>query len=402
MIEATHYRKIEPKESDLAGSLHNNGRSQHSNDEDRVRHGEVHHHDRNERSDDSEDSLAPTETECYSPCHYVAEISFQRRWAVSLFSMTTVLLFADQNLMSPNLTSIARDFGFDDNQRDQKLGGDIALAFFVLGAPASFVVGAMGDTYNRSRLFAWTVGIGEGACLATYFAQTYPQLYACRAITGFALGGALPLIYSILGDLYAAEDRHLVNAIVGIGTGAGISVGQGVAGFLGPTFGWRLPFLVISVPALVCAVLVWLTVEDPVRGAMEEAVRNNNSGSNATRTISSSAPTIPRPIEMIPLHQSSSRSNRCVDVDALTAPPLVEEKRNDGTTGLSVYCDTFATLLSTPTVVLSLLQGAPGCVPWGICVSLQSCRKEISFATPGPFTHIYSCPTQPAAEFVSE
>jgi len=28
----------------------------------------------------------------------------ERRWALALFSVTTLLLFADQNLMSPNLT----------------------------------------------------------------------------------------------------------------------------------------------------------------------------------------------------------------------------------------------------------------------------------------------------------
>jgi hypothetical protein len=31
-----------------------------------------------------------------------------------------------------------------------------------------------------------------------------------------------------------------------------------------------------------------------------------------------------------------------------------------------VHWNAFRSLLSTPTVVLSLLQGAPGCVPWGI------------------------------------
>jgi len=30
------------------------------------------------------------------------------------------------------------------------------------------------------------------------------------------------------------------------------------------------------------------------------------------------------------------------------------------------HWNTFSSLLSTPTVILSLLQGAPGCVPWGI------------------------------------
>jgi hypothetical protein len=57
--------------------------------------------------------------------------SGKRRWAVALFSACTILLFADQNLMSPNLTAIATDFGFSNEERDQKLGGQIALAFFV-------------------------------------------------------------------------------------------------------------------------------------------------------------------------------------------------------------------------------------------------------------------------------
>mmetsp|Transcript_43633 Transcript_43633/g.105803 ORF Transcript_43633/g.105803 Transcript_43633/m.105803 type:complete len:838 (-) Transcript_43633:170-2683(-) len=196
----------------------------------------------------------------------------QRRWAVFLFSLTTVLLFADQNLMSPNLTAIANDFDLDDDERDRMLGGDISLAFFLLGAPASFLVGFLADTHDRSTVFSVTVAIGEFACFGTYFVQTYHQLYICRAITGFSVGGALPVIYSILGDLFAAEDRHVVSAVVSAGLGAGISVGQAVAGYLGPSFGWRLPFLVVSIPAMICAALVYCTVQDPERGAMEQAV----------------------------------------------------------------------------------------------------------------------------------
>ena len=131
----------------------------------------------------------------------------RRQWALALFSMTTVLLFADQNLMSPNLTAIAEYFDLDDEERDRKLGGDISLAFFIVGAPASFLVGLLADTGNRAKIFGWTVFIGEAACFLTYFVQTYTQLYVCRAVTGFSIGGALPVIYSILGDLFGAEGR---------------------------------------------------------------------------------------------------------------------------------------------------------------------------------------------------
>ena len=66
----------------------------------------------------------------------------QRRLATTLYLLTTSLLFADQNLMSPNLSAIADEFGFDNNTRDKKLGGDIAIAFFMVGVPASFIVGS--------------------------------------------------------------------------------------------------------------------------------------------------------------------------------------------------------------------------------------------------------------------
>jgi hypothetical protein len=164
----------------------------------------------------------------------------ERQWALALFSITTVLLFADQNLMSPNLTAMANDFGLDHEERDRKLGGDISLAFFLLGAPASFLVGFLADHSDRAKVFGWVVFIGELACFLTYFVTSYEQLYVCRAVTGFSVGGALPVIYSILGDMFAAEDRHVVSALVSFGVGAGISVGQAVAGYLGPTFGWRL------------------------------------------------------------------------------------------------------------------------------------------------------------------
>lgn len=279
----------------------------------------------------------------------------QRKWAVILLSSCTILLFADQNLMSPNLTAMADYFGFDDDERDRKLGGDIALAFFLLGAPASFVIGFLADFCDRTQLFAATVFAGEGACMATYWTTTYGQLYACRAITGLSVGGALPLIYSILGDMYAAEERHAVSSYVSIGVGAGISFGQGVAGFLGPTFGWRVPFLVISIPALLVAAAVLIIVEDPERGAMEQATLEHRQRQAESSLVD---------VEMAPLEDEDNNGGssdlRPVSDDEIVLPTptrLIDCRK---------HWDTLQSLLSTPTVILSLLQGGPGCVPWGI------------------------------------
>jgi MFS family permease len=312
----------------------------------------------------------------------------ERRVAVILLCLCTILVFADQNLMAPNLTAMARDFHFDDMQRDQKLGGDIALAFFVLGAPASLLIGCWADCTNRARLLAATIACGEGACVATYWVETYAQLYTCRALTGISVGGALPLIYSLLGDLFAAKDRHKASSYVGIGVGVGISLGQGVAGFLGPTFGWRLPFLVIGIPALLCAALFACLVTDPERGGMEDVVLMSRlrtdtvlhsaneyvSSAEETNGVDSKPSHHAKPVQRVSSLEMSPLNNHSVSHDAdeeranqlnLDPGPASEHRKALGL----CWCELLAPcrgLLSTPTVIFALLQGAPGCVPWGI------------------------------------
>jgi len=278
--------------------------------------------------------------------------------------------------MAPNLTEMADEFGFSQDERDRKLGGDISLAFFLLGAPASMVIGCLTDSSDRSVVFAWTVFIGEGACFATYWVQTYRQLYVCRAITGFSIGGAVPLIYSVLGDLFAAKDRHVVSAIVSFGTGAGIAVGQAIAGFLGPVFGWRLPFLVVAVPALVSAAMVLFTVPDPERGAMESSIADDDDdeeGGVALVTIQPQS----HDYDAFPSPQSkddgSIEDSSIEDSRKANGTQIVEdyfdgmcEEHYAGYCGLdlNVHLRTMIKLLSTPTVLLAIVQGAPGCITW--------------------------------------
>lgn len=97
--------------------------------------------------------------------------------------------------------AVARDFGFDDAQRDTKLGGQvrgvcetgqcachraqsfslfhsnshdheypqIPLAFFVVGGVVSMVVGPLADVMNRKHLYIATCLVGTIPCLLTYW-----------------------------------------------------------------------------------------------------------------------------------------------------------------------------------------------------------------------------------------
>ncbi len=309
--------------------------------------------------------------------------NWQRSYTLFLYSITTVLLFADQNLLAPNLSAIAEEFGYDNDERDKKLGGDIALAFFLLGAPASFVVGcgADADSVPRNFLFGLTVLIGEGSCFCTYFTTTYAGLYVTRALTGFSVGGALPLLSSVLGDWFPPQQRSAVMASVGIGCGVGIAIGQGIAGFMGPSYGWRSPFLVVSIPALVVAILLMTTVKDPVRGGSEianimaerreEEARRDNTVNHQDENDMPHNP--PSPLEVVSFESEHATNNYENNVDDIL--PESETNNNDRTNSRCERClvyfkpSTYAShikttkeLLQSKTVLLAILQGAPGCI----------------------------------------
>ena len=74
---------------------------------------------------------------------------------------------------------------------------------------------------------------GEGPCLATYFVRRYWQLVLLRVLTGISVGGAFPLVFSLIGDLFSVKQRANVAAGVQVATGVGFAAGQAIAGFVG-------------------------------------------------------------------------------------------------------------------------------------------------------------------------
>lgn len=52
-----------------------------------------------------------------------ASSHLQRRSTVVIYVIALALLHADYNLLAPNLTQIAQEFGMSEKERDLKLGG---------------------------------------------------------------------------------------------------------------------------------------------------------------------------------------------------------------------------------------------------------------------------------------
>lgn len=213
----------------------------------------------------------------------------EKYYMLLLFFVINIFLFADQNLMAPNLTVIAEEFNWDSDEKDRYLGGYISIGFFSVGGIISMIVGYLADTVNRKWVFVITVAIGELSCAATYFVATgteknfWTGLWLTRAITGFALGGALPIQFSLLGDLFSEDERGKAVAFTGIANALGTSFGQYFANFMEPD--WRSPFLYVSLPTFVLLAVYLLTTEEPPRGGAEKMLQGREKDPDGDHKI---------------------------------------------------------------------------------------------------------------------
>jgi MFS family permease len=231
--------------------------------------------------DDQQEVAAAAQTQKCDPCTRKAMCpmtcvspSCRQHLISTLLLLLSFFLFADQQLVAPNMSQISRDFNLTDEERDLYLGGMVPLCFFAVGTPVTIFMGPIIDRVHRRNLFVGLIFLGETPCMCTWFVTSVTGLLCTRAITGIAMAAAEPLIFSMLSDMYGPKERNVMASVITIGQGAGLLAGQSLAGFLGPLYGWRLPFMLISVPSMAFSIVMLLLVEEPMRGAGEDAVRN--------------------------------------------------------------------------------------------------------------------------------
>ena len=254
--------------------------------------------------------------------------------AFAMLCAGVFVIMMDQNLMAPNLSQIAGDFGFDDTERDVRLGGHISVAFFLLGLPAALVIGVLTDVIQRKRILVWTMILGQGPCVLALFVSNYWELFAIRTLTGIAVGGALPIVYSMVGDLFPANSRSYASMLVGMAMNFGGMFGQGVAGYLGPSFGWRVPFAVVGTFGLAVAAVVQNFAVEPRRGVAD----GGDGGIGASAAAAAAA-----------------ASAKTASLSSHRWSHLLRE-----------WLKKSAAVFRRRTNVLGFLQGIPGCVPWSI------------------------------------
>ncbi|EQA45224.1 transporter, major facilitator family protein [Leptospira broomii serovar Hurstbridge str. 5399] len=245
-------------------------------------------------------------------------------------------LFADQNLIAPNLRNIARSFGITEQKEiDWKMGGEIPIFFFVLGGLVSVNMGYLTQRFSRKALVVGTVLLGEIPCLLSGFAQTYNEFLLLRTLTGFGLGGSFPLLFSILGDYFSDKSRSIASGYLSLAMGLGVGVGQLFGGIIGQADlenGWRMSFIYMAAPSFFFMIVYALFCKEPARGRTEKEF---------------------------------------TEIAGVTGEADVRLTWND-----------LRILFANKTNIGIFLQGIPGCVPWGVFFTFLADYYENDYGIP--------------------
>ncbi|MCD6104331.1 MAG: MFS transporter [Thermosipho sp. (in: Bacteria)] len=197
---------------------------------------------------------------------------YKNRWLILIF-ITILLIFlnADQMVMSPNIGQIEKEFNINDSQI-----GLVASTFTILGAVISLIWGYLSDKYNRKLLLIFSILVGEIPCFMSAFSKSYSQLFFWRTLTGIGVGASFPIVFSLIGDMFSHKERGKVMALVALSITLGNILGMAIGGFLGETLGWRIPFILVSVPNFLFALASIFILKEPKRGSSEEGFINSN------------------------------------------------------------------------------------------------------------------------------
>ncbi|MEZ5557040.1 MAG: MFS transporter [Pseudomonadales bacterium] len=190
-----------------------------------------------------------------------------RAYVLAMLVIVYVFNFLDRQIVTILAEPIKNDLGLNDTQIGLMTGLAFAIFYTVLGIPLA----RLADRANRVSIITAALVIWSGMTALCGAAQNFAQMLAARIGVGVGEAGCSPPAHSLIADYYPPEKRASALSIYALGIPIGSILGMLAGGWIAEFYGWRAAFFVVGIPGIALAILVKLTVREPVRG-MSDAV----------------------------------------------------------------------------------------------------------------------------------
>jgi MFS family permease len=188
-------------------------------------------------------------------------------YALVVLTLVTMFALVDRQILILLAEPIRKHLSLSDLQLGLLQGTGIAI----FAALATYPLGWLADRFDPRLVLMGCVSVWSSAVVGCGLAQNFEQLLLASAVVGAGEAGMVPLVFSLIPNLFDERRRQMANSfyvVAGMTGGAiGLAVcGQiiGAAEMLRPSLpavlsaleGWRLSFFMAALPAPVMLLLL--------------------------------------------------------------------------------------------------------------------------------------------------
>jgi predicted MFS family arabinose efflux permease len=198
-----------------------------------------------------------------------------RHGLLILLTLTYAISYMDRQILPVLQDPIKKELNLSDAQLGLLTGFSFALFYSLFGIP----IGRLADRWIRRNvvvisMFGWSV-----LTAASGAATSFSHLLLARIGVAIGEAGAVPAGASLIADRYPDDRRATALAVfTGIGGPLGVLLGFMCGGLLGPAFGWRLAFVLASIPGIALALILMLAVKEEPRPTTTHAMVSFREG----------------------------------------------------------------------------------------------------------------------------
>jgi len=186
-------------------------------------------------------------------------------YALAMFVLVYVINFIDRQIFSILIEPIRAEIELSDTQLGLLGGIAFALFYTFAGIP----IARWADVGVRKNIVSIAILIWSAMTMFTGTAKSFLTLLIARVGVGVGEAGCSPPIHSLISDYFPEERRATALSIYSLGIPIGGAIGTLAGGWIGEYFGWRTAFYVVGLPGILVAVVFYLTIKEPPRGATE-------------------------------------------------------------------------------------------------------------------------------------
>jgi MFS family permease len=213
----------------------------------------------------SEEAIVP------GPAAKPAAAADNYKWYVlAVLTIVYTFNFLDRQIIAIVSPAIKEDLGLSDSMLGLLKGLAFAVLYTTLGIPIAWLA----DRWNRVNIVSISLAVWSAFTALSGLAQNVLHLGLARIGVGVGEAGGSPPSHSIISDYFPKEQRSTALSIYSLGIPFGQMLGFLAGGWVLQNFGWRNAFFLVGIPGILLAIVLKMTVKEPVRGAQDGAARH--------------------------------------------------------------------------------------------------------------------------------